>query len=59
MSMTTSCPICDGRLVEKDSYGIVQECELCGEVFETIPTSRKDKLIGEYFANISRRLWGR
>lgn len=57
--MTTSCPICDGRLVEKDQYGIVQECELCGEVFETIPSSRVQKLTDKHYANVSRQVWGR
>ncbi len=29
----THCPICGGRTVEKDKYGITEECELCGVEF--------------------------
>ena len=29
----TKCPICNGRTVEKDQYGIIEECELCGTEF--------------------------
>lgn len=29
----TQCPICNGRTVEKDQYGITLECELCGTEF--------------------------
>lgn len=29
----SDCPICNGRLVERDKYGIVQECEKCATEF--------------------------
>lgn len=29
----TKCPICNGRTVQKDKYGITEECELCGTEF--------------------------
>ena len=53
--MTTTCPICDGELVEKDQYGEIQECMLCATRFSRIPTSRVQILIDEMIKNESTK----
>lgn len=39
----TKCPICNGRTVEKDQYGIVEECELCGTEFSVQAKPKGEK----------------
>ena len=37
------CPICNGKVVETDKWGLTEECELCGTVYKLLPMPRGDE----------------